>query len=98
VALGWLPWTGDALGAVLAVYGLVGALLVFLAIIGRARWLLCLFALISLIAVTWGIFFTSWRFSGNEQARTAVHFVLGLTITFIGAIPMGAPKERRYRG
>jgi len=96
VKIAWLPWEGESLGAVLAVFGLVGLILVFLAVIGRARILLMLFALISLLILTRGFFFTSWHFSRHEDFQNAFHFVVGFLLAFIGAIPMGR-NNKGYR-
>jgi hypothetical protein len=96
VQLGWLPWQGEALGAALAVFGLVALILVLLAVLGRARILLMLFALAALVLVVRGFFFSPWRFSGIHAAQDAFHYVLGMLLAFIGAIPVGPPKERRY--
>jgi hypothetical protein len=93
VKVGWLPWEGESLGAVLAVFGLVGIILVFLAAIGRARILLMLFALISLLVLTRGFFFTPWHFSRHEDFQNAFHFVVGFLLAFIGAIPMSRNKQ-----
>lgn len=98
VKIGWLPWDGESLGAVLAVFGLVGMILVFLAVIGRARILLMLFALISLLILTRGFLFTSWHFGNAEDLENAFHFLLGFLLAFIGAIPMSRNKSSGYRG
>ncbi len=87
VTVGWLPWTGEALGAWLAVIAIAGLLTVVLAAAGRARILLTLFALGVFVLITRGLFFTAWRFSGAEQARQALWLSVGLFFAFIGAIP-----------
>ncbi len=94
VRLGWLPWEGEALGAALAIFGIAGLILVFLAAIGRARILLMFFALASLILVARGFFFSSFRFNGPHAAQDAFHMVLGLLLAFLGAIPMRPAKQR----
>ena len=98
VLLGWLPWNGESLGAALAVFGLAVLILVFLAMAGRARILLAVFALAALILVARGFFFSSWRFNGLHAAQDAFHYVLGMLLAFIGAIPMGRSKNHGYRG
>ena len=98
VRIGWLPWEGESLGAVLAVFGLVGLILVFLAVIGRARILLTFFALISLLILIRGFFFTPWHFGSHEDFQNTFHFVLGFLLAFIGAIPMSRNKSPAYRG
>ena len=96
--LGWLPWTGDTLGAALAVFGLTGLILLFLAILGRARLLLMLFVLAALVIVTRGFFFSSFRFDAPHAAQDAVHVVLGMFLAFLGAIPMRRAGNLAYRG
>jgi hypothetical protein len=97
VRLGWLPWTGETLGAVLAVFGLAGLVFVLLALLGRARILLLLFALAGLVVVTRGLFFTAWKFSGIVQVRYGIYFVLALFFGLLGAVPMGRAKNPKYR-
>ena len=98
VRLGWLPWQGEALGAALAVFGLAALILVFLAIVGRARILLTIFALVVLVGVTRGFFFSAWKFSGVPAAQDAFHYVLGMLLVFIGTIPMRRAKDLGFRG
>lgn len=93
IRLGWLPWTGEALGAVLAVFGVLGLAILVLAATGRARFLLTLFALTGLVVITRGLFFSPWRFAGAMQARDGALFVLALFLAFIGSFP-----KRRRRG
>jgi hypothetical protein len=99
VRLGWLPWVaeapGETVGACMAVLGVTGLLSVFLAASGRARFLLVLFTLAALVTATRGLFFSTWKFAGLEQAQNAFHFVLALFMAFLGSIP--TPRRRRYR-
>jgi hypothetical protein len=97
VRLGWLPWQGEALGAALAVFGLAALILVFLALLGRAGILLMLFALASLVLITRGFFFSSFRFDNPHAAQDAFHYVLGMLLAFIGAIPSGRARDARFR-
>jgi hypothetical protein len=96
VRLGWLPWVGEASGAYAAVFGVAGLVAVFLAISGRARFLLTLFTLGALIVATRGLFFSAWKFEGMIAAENGLHFVLALFMAFLGSIP--ARQRRRYRG
>lgn len=95
VRVGWLPWEGESLGAALAIFGIAGLILVFLAVLGRARLLLTLFALATLILVARGFFFSYYRFSGVYAAHDAVHMVLGLLRAFLGAIPISRSSASR---
>lgn len=100
VRVGWLPWVaeapGETLGACMAVFGVTGLVTVFLALSGRARILLTLFVLATLVVATHGLFFSSWRFSGLSATLNAVHFVLALFMAFLGSIPISRrPSYRR---
>ncbi len=97
IRLGWLPWTGETLGAVLAVYGVAGLLILVLAATGRVRIILTLFALTGLIVVARGLFFTPWRFSGAVPARNGALVVLAMFAAFLGSIPTSTiPMNRRH--
>jgi hypothetical protein len=95
VRLGWLPWTGETLGAALAVFGVLGLLILILALAGRGRFLLTLFALASLVLVARGMFFSAWRFDGPLAGRNGMLFVLMLLVAFPGSFP---PRRRRDGG
>lgn len=97
VRLGWLPWTGEALGAWLAVFGLAGLLSVVLAVAGRARILLTVYALAVFVIVTRGLFFTAWRFDGAADAKNALWLGGGLLLAFLGSVPVGRRNARAYR-
>jgi hypothetical protein len=88
IRLGWLPWTGQTLGAALAVFGLAGLLILIAAVTGRVRFLLTLFALTGFVLVTRGLFFTPWRFNGPQQASNALWLVLAMFAAFLGSIPV----------
>jgi hypothetical protein len=97
IRLGWLPWTGETLGAWLAVVGLVGLLCLLLALAGRARFLLALFSLTVFVVVTRGLFFTAWRFHGMDDARNALWLTLALLLAFAGSVPVGRRDSPAYR-
>jgi hypothetical protein len=92
VSIGWLPWSGETLGGALAIFGIAGLLVLFLAMMGRARILLVLFSLVGLIGITRGLFFTTWRFHGAAEAEYGALFAAALTFAFIGSIPI-APRR-----
>ncbi len=73
---------------------MLGLLILVLAIAGRVRFLLTLFALTAFVIVTRGLFFTPYRFSGAADARNGLWFSLALFAAFLGAIPL----KRRERG
>jgi len=95
VRIGWLPWSDEALGAALAVFGLTGLILVFLAVIGRARILLMIFALAAFIVIARGFFFSEWRISKPEDWQNIVHFVLGFFLAFVGSVRMKRTQQCR---
>jgi hypothetical protein len=97
VSMAWLPWSGEALGAWLAALGLLGLLFVVLAMAGRARFLLTLFSLFTLVLIARGFFFSSLRFAGMGEAKRAALVVMALLLAFAGSIPMSRKRARGYR-
>jgi hypothetical protein len=98
IRLGWLPWSSHTIGIWLAGIGLLGVIFVVLAIRGRARILLTLFALAVFLIVTRGFFLSSWRFSGSDELRHSLWLVAGLFLAFLGSIPMSSPRMKVYKG
>jgi hypothetical protein len=97
VHLGWLPWTDESLGAWLAGLGVLGLLLAMLAVAGRLRFLLTLFALAALVILTRGLFLSGWRLNGPAELKNALLLVGGALLAFVGSVPLGAGRERGYR-
>jgi len=87
VRIGWLPWSGDPLGAWLAGVGISGVAVIILALAGRFRWLFPAFSL----AVTWvvlkGIFFSPWQFENAEAFKSTLWLSLALLLALLGTIP-----------
>ncbi len=98
IQLGWLPWPDSTLALWLLGLGLLGVFLVILALTGRLRFLLSLYALGALIVITRGLFLTSWRFNGAGELRNALWLVAGLFAAFIGSIPGPGRDQSGYRG
>jgi hypothetical protein len=96
VQVDWLPWGGAALPAWLIGLGLLGLLFVFLALVGRLRILLFLFAAGAFGLLAKGLFFGTHTFEGPTEARTALWIVLGALLAILGAWPTGS-KGRNYR-
>ena len=96
VKIDWLPWNEGALPAWLIGLGILGLFLVFLAITGRLRILLFLFAAGVSALLAKGLFFTTHSFEGPTEARIALYVVLGSLLAFLGAWPSGG-KGRNYR-
>jgi hypothetical protein len=98
IRMGWLPWSGEALGAAMAVFGLLGMLVLILAANGRTRLPLTMFALAGLAIVARGMFFSPWRFDGAVQARNGILFVLALFAAFLGSFPARRGRGSEFRG
>jgi hypothetical protein len=97
VRVGWLPWTGEALGVALAAFGLLGLAILIPALTGRARFPLTLFTLACLVVATRGLFLSAWRFDGAIQARNGALFVLALFAAFLGSFPPRRRGDGEYR-
>ena len=92
----WLPWNEDALPTWLIGLGILGLVLVVLAILGRLRILLFLFAAGAFVMLAKGLFFSTNSFEGPGEARLALFVVLGSLLAFLGAWPSGG-RGRNYR-
>lgn len=86
--LGWLPWSGEDLGSILAAVGVAGVAVVLLSIAGRLQWLLVLFSLVVLWLVVRGMFFSPWQFVGAVEFTQALWISGGLLLSVIGAFPL----------
>ena len=96
VGVDWLPWSPAALPLWLIGVGILGLFLIFLAMVGRLRILLFLFAAAVFTLLAKGFFFTTHSFLSPEEGRNSLLLVLGAFIAFIGAWP-SASKARNYR-
>ena len=96
VKVDWLPWSGGVLPAWLIGIGILGLIFVFLALIGRLRILLFLFAAAVFALLAKGLFFSTHTFEGPTEGRNAFLMVLGSFVAFVGAWP-SASKGRDYR-
>jgi hypothetical protein len=96
VKVDWLPWSGGVLPAWLIGLGILGLLFVFLALIGRLRILLFLFAAAVFALFAKGLFFSTYTFEGPTEGRNAALVVLGAFVALVGAWPT-ASRGRDYR-
>jgi hypothetical protein len=96
VGIDWLPWSPGALPAWLIGFGILGLILVFLAMIGRLRILLFLFAAAVFALLAKGFFFTTHSFEDPAEGRNSLLLVAAALLAFIGAWP-SSPKARDYR-
>ena len=92
----WLPWSARALPAWLIGLGILGLIFVLMAMVGRLRILLFLFAAAVFALLAKGFFFTTNSFDGPDGGRNAVLLVAGAFLAIIGAWPSGS-KARNYR-
>jgi hypothetical protein len=96
VQFDFLPWSQAALPAWLIGLGILGLLFVLLAILGRLRILLFLFAAAAFVLLAKGFFLSTHTFEGAAEMRTALWLVLGSLLAIIGAWPTGG-RGRDYR-
>ena len=96
VRVDWLPWSEGALPAWLIGLGVLGLLLVLLAVVGRLRFLLFLFAAGVFGLLAKGLFLGTHTFEGPAEFRTALWIVIASFVAFLGAWPSSG-KARNYR-
>ena len=82
--LGMLPWTGTTLLYVLFCGGLVGLIVVILAIKGRMRPLFFGWSLVILALLLKGYIFSAYHF-GPDEFDTALYLILGSVVGVLGA-------------
>ncbi len=96
--LGWLPWDSKHATSWLFAFGLLGLLLVLLAVAGRMRALLFLFALAVAVLLLKGFFYgLGYSFENAGQARNALVLIAGAFLAAIGAWPGRGKLERTRR-
>lgn len=96
--LDMLPWTGSALAMTVFWASLFGLLTIVLAIRGTLRPLFFLWALVVLVMMIRGFFFSPFRFEpGGNGPRQALYLIVGALIALAGAwSQMMRGGERRY--
>ena len=103
INLGWLPWTEASLAPWLFGLGILGLIFTVLAVAGRFRFLLFLFAVAALVILTRGLFMSTWTFHGEEEFKRALLLLLAALVAAICAVPLGPPlfagkPSNRLRG
>ena len=94
--LGWLPWDAKNLVTWLFGFGILGLLLILLAVAGRLRFLLFLFALIVFVLLLKGFFYGfGYSFENPGQVKNALILIAGAFVAFLGAWPGGNLDRRR---
>ena len=96
VMVDWLPWSGASLPTWLIGLGILGLIFVLLALAGRLRILLFLFAAAVFALLAKGFFFSTHSFEGPDEGRFAMWMVIASLVAFVGAWP-SASKGRNYR-
>jgi hypothetical protein len=92
--LGWLPWDAKTITAWLFGFGVLGLLLILLAIAGRLRILLFLLALAVFVLLVKGFFYgLGYSFENAGQARNALILIGGAFVAWLGAWPWGGHRR-----
>ena len=95
--LGMLPWKGSALTYWLLGAGLLGVVSIFLASMGRMRFLFLLYALGVFGIMSQGYFLSGYSFSGKDEFRTAIYLTAGALLAIFAAWSQFRKKSRRSR-
>ena len=93
--VGWLPFPGDKQMLWLLALGVLGLICVYLAVTGRLRFLLFLFAIHSAYTLIKGLFLSSYSFAGPADGRNAAILVAGAVLAAIGSFPVGPRRKPR---
>lgn len=92
--LGWLPWDSKNVTAWLFGFGLLGLFLILLAVAGRLRILLFLFALGVFVLLVKGFFYgLGYSFENAGQALNALILIAGAFVAWLGAWPWGGARQ-----
>lgn len=93
--LGWLPWDSNHLPGWLFGIGLFGLLCVLVAVTGRFRILLFLFALAVFILLAKGFFYgLGYSFQNEAQAKSASILTAAAFVAWLGAWPRNGAGRR----
>lgn len=88
--------TGEPLSRLLMAIGLAGIVIVNLAIFGKLRWLLPVFAILAVVTMFRCLFLSSFRFESVSSFRTAVLLFLGGIVAAAGTV-LRKPAHRGVR-
>ena len=92
--LGWLPWDAKNDTAWLFGFGVLGFLLILLAIAGKLRILLFVFALAVFVLLAKGFFYgLGYSFENAGQAQNALILIGGAFLAWVGAWPWGGNRR-----
>ena len=93
--IGWLPFEEHRMTGWLLGLGIGGLLCVLLAILGRLRILLFLFALATTLILIKGLFLGPYTFAGPSDAKGAAYLVAGSLLAVVGSFPPLATSRPR---
>ncbi len=97
VNLGWLPWTGTTLAAMLVGLGILGLLSVLLAATGTFRLLHFLFAVAAAVILIRGLFLGSWSFHGMDDFKQSIYLCVGAVVAALGSLPVNVSAKTSTR-
>lgn len=98
--LGMLPWKGRELTCWLVGLGVAGLVSIWLALLGRLRFLFLLYALGTFGLMVRGYFLRAYVFHGKEEFRLAAGLTGGAFLGVLGAVSVvmkKAGKKKRGR-
>ncbi|HCC57515.1 MAG TPA: hypothetical protein DEQ47_09665 [Solibacterales bacterium] len=93
--IGWLPFDDHRVTGWLLGLGIAGLLCVLLALLGRFRILLFLFALSIAVILIKGLFLGSYTYAAPGDAKNAAYMVAGSLLAVLGSIPQMVPGRSR---
>lgn len=93
--IAWLPFDDHKMLAWVLGLGITGLLCLLLALLGRLRILLFLFALATTAILIKGLFLGSYTFAGPADAKNAGYLIAGAVVALVGAIPQMVPTRKR---
>lgn len=90
-----LPWTDAGLLNYLLWGGLIGLVIVLLAITGVFRYLLPVWALLMLVIMANGYLGGAYRFTGRNEFYWVLLLIFGALLAFIGSLTVFRARRRR---
>jgi hypothetical protein len=90
-----LPWTGDELVHYTLIAGIVGLLVVILAVTGIFRYTFPLWALIVFVMMFRGFLLRPYSFSGKEEFYAVLWLIAGAFGAFLSSLTIFKLRKRR---
>jgi hypothetical protein len=88
-------WSGQTLVKWLLGAAALGILAVALAVTGKLRSLLAVWALVVLAILVYGYFLSPYSYAGMEEFRTVLWFVGGAALAWVGALSQARRGEKK---